>query len=72
MSPSQPATDTLTLFAECLEKVPDPRSKQGTCHPCNTLLAIVLLGLLANVAHPCRNRTRDKTTLQKTCPTCFK
>ena len=52
MSPSPPATDTLALFAECLNKVPDPRSKQGTCHPAATLLAIVLLGLLANVTTP--------------------
>jgi len=49
-SPSTPAT--LALFAECLEKVPDPRSKQGVCHPSTTLLAIVLLGLLANVSTP--------------------
>jgi hypothetical protein len=32
--------------------VPDPRSKQGVSHPCTTILAVVLLGLLANVSTP--------------------
>jgi hypothetical protein len=44
------APDALKLFVQCLKKVPDPRSKQGTCHPSSTILAIVLLGLLANVS----------------------
>jgi len=48
--PSGP--DALALFAQCLKKVPDPRSKQGTSHPCSTLLAVVLLGLLAKVSTP--------------------
>ena len=48
--PSGP--DALPLFAQCLQKVPDPRSKQGTSHPCSTLLAVVLLGLLAQVSTP--------------------
>ena len=46
------APDALSLFAQCLQKVPDPRSKQGTSHPCSTLLAVVLLGLLAQVSTP--------------------
>ena len=50
MLPSAP--DALSLFAQCLKKVPDPRSKQGTSHPCSTLLAVVLLGLLAKVSTP--------------------
>ena len=51
MSTSQkPATDALKLFVQCLKKVPDPRSKQGTIHPSPTILAIILLGLLANVS----------------------
>ena len=52
MSPSPCAPDALTLFAQCLKTVPDPRSKQGTSHPCSTLLAVVLLGLLAQVSTP--------------------
>jgi hypothetical protein len=49
---SKSAPIALTLFAECLETVPDPRSKQGTIHPSTTILAIVLLGLLANISTP--------------------
>ena len=52
MSTSPSAPDALALFAQCLKKVPDPRSKQGTSHPCSTLLAVVLLGLLAKVSTP--------------------
>ena len=39
----------LTLFVQCLNQVPDPRSKHGTYHPFRTLLALVFLGLLGNV-----------------------
>jgi hypothetical protein len=49
---SSSAPDALALFAQCLKKVPDPRSKQGTSHPCSTLLAVVILGLLAKVSTP--------------------
>jgi hypothetical protein len=52
MSTLPSAPDALTLFAQCLKKVPDPRSKQGISHPCSTLLAVVLLGLLAKVSTP--------------------
>ena len=52
MSTFPTAPEAFSLFARCLEKVPDPRSKQGTSHPCSTLLAVVLLGLLAKVATP--------------------
>jgi len=52
MSTLPSAPDALSLFAQCLNKVPDPRSKQGTSHPCSTLLAVVLLGLLAKVSTP--------------------
>jgi hypothetical protein len=52
MSTSRPAPDALKLLAPCLKKVPDPRSKQGTSHPFSTVLALVLLGLLANVPTP--------------------
>jgi len=33
---------------QCLKKVPDPRSQRGQSHRFLTILAIVLLGLLAN------------------------
>ena len=52
MSPSNPIADALPLFAQSLNTVPDPRSKQGVSHPCNTILAVVLLGLLAKVSTP--------------------
>ncbi len=42
----------LKNFANCLNSVPDPRSKQGQSHPFPTIMAIVLLGLLANVTTP--------------------
>ena len=41
---------TLEIFVECLKKVPDPRSKRGKSHPFPTVLALVLLGLLGNIA----------------------
>jgi hypothetical protein len=61
-------SNALTLFAQSLKKVPDPRSKQGTTHPCSTLLAVVLLGLLAKVATPAeiaRWTERNFTKLSK-------
>ena len=46
------AQNPLKNFANCLSSVPDPRSKQGQSHPFSTIMAIVLLGLLANVTTP--------------------
>jgi hypothetical protein len=51
-SRTQSAPDALNFFAQSLNTVPDPRSKQGVSHPCNTILAVVLLGLLAKVSTP--------------------
>jgi hypothetical protein len=68
MSTFPSAPDALALFALCLQKVPDPRSKQGVSHPCSTLLAIVLLGLLAQVSTPAeiaRWTTRHFSKLSK-------
>lgn len=48
MSESAP----LEIFVRCFKKVPDPRSKRGVSHPFPTILAVVLLGLLANVSTP--------------------
>ena len=41
---------TLEIFVQRLKKVPDPRSKQGISQPFQTALAIVFLGLLANLS----------------------
>jgi hypothetical protein len=41
--------DSLKLFVQCLKKVSDPRSKRGQSHRFLTILAIVVLGLLANL-----------------------
>ena len=38
---------SLDIFVQCLNNVPDPRSKQGVSQPFQTALAIVLIGLLA-------------------------
>jgi hypothetical protein len=43
------AVHSLELFVECLNKVPDPRSKQGVSHQFRTILALVFLGLVAGV-----------------------
>ena len=48
--------------------MPDPRSKQGTCHPANTLLALVLLGLLANVSTPAEIARWTKRHFKKLAP----
>jgi hypothetical protein len=49
MSKPNSPTDSLAHFVHCLNKVPDPRSKQGTSHPFRTILALVFLGLLGNI-----------------------
>ena len=47
MSQSQ---NSLEIFAQVLENIPDPRSKYGKSHPFRTILAVVFLGLLANIS----------------------
>ena len=44
------ASHSLELFVQCLKKVPDPRSKQGTSQPFRTILAIIFLGLIARLS----------------------
>jgi len=39
----------LTLLATALASLPDPRSKQGVSHPYHGMLALVLLGLIAQL-----------------------
>jgi hypothetical protein len=58
----------LEIFVQCLKKIPDPRSKQGQSHPFQTVLAIVFLGLLANLstlAEIERWAKRNATTLKQ-------
>ena len=46
------SNDSLSLFVQCVQKVPDPRSPRGQSHIFSTILAITLLGLLANISTP--------------------
>jgi len=39
----------LALLSTALESLPDPRSKQGVSHPYHGMLALVLLGLIAQL-----------------------
>ena len=41
--------NSLSILAAALETLPDPRSKQGVSHPYHGMLAIVLLGLIAQL-----------------------
>jgi hypothetical protein len=50
MEVNMSATASLEIFVESLKRVPDPRSKRGKSHPFSTVLALVLLGLLANIS----------------------
>ena len=50
MEVSMSTSAPLEIFVERLKKVPDPRSKRGKSHPFATVLALVLLGLLANIS----------------------
>jgi hypothetical protein len=43
-----PTPHALSLLQQCLQSVPDPRPKKGTTHLFHTILAVLLLGLLAN------------------------
>ena len=43
------STDSLSTLAATLETLPDPRSKQGVSHPYHGMLALVLLGLIAQL-----------------------
>jgi len=49
-APLSSAPRTTELFAQFLKKVPDPRGKHGKSHRFPTILAITLLGLLANLS----------------------
>jgi hypothetical protein len=49
---SSPTPDSLTAFVQCIKKVPDPRSERGQSHPFHTVLALILLGLIANCTNP--------------------
>jgi hypothetical protein len=42
---------SLCALAATIESLPDPRSKQGVSHPYHGMLALVLIGLLANMPY---------------------
>ena len=44
------SNDSLSLFVQYIQKVPDPRSPRGRSHHFSTILAITLLGLLADIS----------------------
>jgi len=50
MEVNMSASVSLEIFVESLKKVSDPRSKRGKSHPFPTVLALVLLGRLANIS----------------------
>ncbi|MGL6195430.1 MAG: ISAs1 family transposase [Thermoguttaceae bacterium] len=45
-----PNLNSLEIFVDSLNKIPDPRSKYGTSHPFTAAFAVVFLGLLANLS----------------------
>ena len=63
----QPSSDSLALFVQCIQKVPDPRSSRGQSYIFPTLLAIVLLGLLANITTPTEIARWAKLNFKKLC-----
>jgi len=42
---------SLSLLAEAIASMPDPRSKQGVSHPYHGMVALILLGLLAQIPY---------------------
>jgi hypothetical protein len=68
MSRSTQSAPLLQLFAQCLNKVPDPRSKQGQSYPLHTLLALTFLGLIANCTNPAELARWSKNHLNKLRP----
>jgi len=40
---------SLSHVVDCLNQVPGPRSRRGVSHPFPTILAVIFLGLIANV-----------------------
>lgn len=45
------SASSLSLLAEAVASMPDPRSKQGVSHPYHGMIALVLLGLLAQIPY---------------------
>ena len=42
----------LAIFQQCLQAVPDPRSKRGQGHVFRTVLSLIFLGIIANCTTP--------------------
>jgi len=68
MSPSANSSPLLNLFAQTLNKVPDPRSKQGQSYPLGTLLALTFLGLIGNCTNPAELARWSKNQLKNLRP----
>jgi len=68
MSRSTQSAPLLKLFAQCLNKVPDPRSKQGQSYPLHTLLALTFLGLIANCTNAAELARWSKNHLKNLRP----
>ena len=56
---------SLKQFVQCLKKVPEPRSKRGKSYPLATLLALTILGLIANCTNPTELQRWSKNHLDK-------
>jgi hypothetical protein len=65
---TKPNPHSLKLFVQCLKKVPDPRSKRGKSYPFATLLALTILGLLANCKNPTELQRWSKNQLNTLRP----
>ena len=67
MSQPQNSPHLLKLFAQTLNKVPDPRRKRGS-YPLATLLALTFLGLIANCTNPTELARWSKNHLENLRP----
>jgi len=59
---------SLKLFVQCLKKVPDPRSKRGKSYLLSSLLALTILGLIANCKNPTELQRWSKNQLNTLRP----
>jgi len=59
---------SLKQFVQCLNKVPDPRTKRRKPYPLSTLLALTILGLIANCKNPTELQRWSKNHLEKLRP----
>jgi hypothetical protein len=67
MSTPNSKPNALKQFVQCLKNVPDPRKKRGS-YPLSTLLALTILGLIANCKNPTELQRWTKNHLNKLRP----